>query len=891
MRPVRLEFVGLKSYSERAVIDFSALTGNGLFGIFGDTGSGKSTILDAIFYALYGRFPEERISNDEFINEKAGGIFVDFTFSVSEGGENVLYRVKRELKMKSPSAKTPPSAKGELRKISQGVETAVADNVSSVNEEIEKLLGLSFDQFKKCIVLPQGQFAAFLTLTKAERIKIVSALFDLEKFGRSLGGKIMEKIKTFESAAERKRGQLDGFVTYTSDAVKEAEALFFAARTEYENNVVTFDKISEEFNKYKQNYDRHNLLFENKKRLSAILSKKEWIDNRSAMVSDYHAMLAVTELNKKLSAKRIEEEKARKEAEAAKDRSADSFYELGKILPDVKKLPETETRLAAAKSLYENLKILSTEYEYIEQKRREKKLLTDTYLKADAIVKSYEQKLDESYEESKRISETIAQFDFNRRVSGIIENLTIATQNEIIDDECGFLKWLLSAVTDSAVKDAVSERIQILADMIRNIDVDYSEAIVELYAALNYNDSLTKQMSAIKDDISADEKALSESKAKRQKIIDDGLAIKEQIDIFDGKFKKALEDYTRSSGESVSDGFTAAFSQAEKSSLKLEKYVKELKEKREKLFADSVSYEKEYGFAQKTLSALQDEIRSLEEEILDKLGDKNLAYAELVVNSVGNYETLRKEIDAYNAEKLSLENSIEQLSKDIPSSDYSEEYFKKFKEKLLAAEENKRILYKKYINLEKDSENISQKYKERCIIEKAYREILDEKSVYDRLFEVVRYGRLADFVADEYLSEICADAERTLSVLSSGRYGLRYRGDFFVVDYLSGAIERKTSTVSGGELFLVSLSLALALSSSIIAKSNKPIEFFFLDEGFGSLDGNLVEIVIDSLEKLKSSNFTIGLISHVEALKERIGAKVLVDAPSMIKGSTLTVTA
>ncbi len=125
--------------------------------------------------------------------------------------------------------------------------------------------------------------------------------------------------------------------------------------------------------------------------------------------------------------------------------------------------------------------------------------------------------------------------------------------------------------------------------------------------------------------------------------------------------------------------------------------------------------------------------------------------------------------------------------------------------------------------------------------------------------------------------------------MSSGKYGLRYNGDFFVVDNLNGGMLRKTATVSGGELFLVSLSLALALSASIISKSNKPIEFFFLDEGFGSLDASLVETVVDSLEKLKSSNYTIGLISHVEALKERISAKISVSAPTMLKGSSLIV--
>ncbi|MBQ9081177.1 MAG: hypothetical protein IJY26_00890, partial [Clostridia bacterium] len=83
-------------------------------------------------------------------------------------------------------------------------------------------------------------------------------------------------------------------------------------------------------------------------------------------------------------------------------------------------------------------------------------------------------------------------------------------------------------------------------------------------------------------------------------------------------------------------------------------------------------------------------------------------------------------------------------------------------------------------------------------------------------------------------------------------------------------------TLSGGETFLVSLSLALSLSTAIHQKSLRPIEFFFLDEGFGTLDEELVDTVMDSLEKLKNENFCIGIISHVGELKNRLENKITV---------------
>ena len=95
------------------------------------------------------------------------------------------------------------------------------------------------------------------------------------------------------------------------------------------------------------------------------------------------------------------------------------------------------------------------------------------------------------------------------------------------------------------------------------------------------------------------------------------------------------------------------------------------------------------------------------------------------------------------------------------------------------------------------------------------------------------------------------------------------------------------STLSGGETFLVSLSLALALSAEICARSLRPIEFFFLDEGFGTLDEHLVDVVMDSLDRLKNEHFSIGIISHVEELKHRIERKLLVKKATERHGSQI----
>ena len=145
------------------------------------------------------------------------------------------------------------------------------------------------------------------------------------------------------------------------------------------------------------------------------------------------------------------------------------------------------------------------------------------------------------------------------------------------------------------------------------------------------------------------------------------------------------------------------------------------------------------------------------------------------------------------------------------------------------------------------------------------------------LSSVLRGKALAEYVCEEYLQEITASANQKLSVLMDGRYTLKFENkEFFVEDNFNDGKVRPASTLSGGETFVVSLSLALSISDAISTLSSRNMEFFFLDEGFGSLDAELCSVVVSSLYKLESQNLKIGLISHVSDLAESIKNKVLV---------------
>ena len=150
--------------------------------------------------------------------------------------------------------------------------------------------------------------------------------------------------------------------------------------------------------------------------------------------------------------------------------------------------------------------------------------------------------------------------------------------------------------------------------------------------------------------------------------------------------------------------------------------------------------------------------------------------------------------------------------------------------------------------------------------------------ILDDLDKVIQGNKLVEYVATSQLKYIAIEASKRLKDITKGRYALEIDStlNFVMRDDFNGGIRRSVDTLSGGETFLTSLSLALALSSQIQLKGSAPLEFFFLDEGFGSLDTELLDTVMGSLERLHNDKLSVGIITHVEELKNRVPVKLIV---------------
>jgi exonuclease SbcC len=170
MRPKSLEIEGLQSFRDKQKIDFDALGETGLFGIFGPTGSGKSTILDGITFALYGRVKRAERGTQGIINANFKMAKVTFTFELLKEGIRKTYRVERTYQRKKGSENSCEPKVARLLEITGVGDIPICDKASEVTAGIEELIGLSHDDFTRAVVLPQTfSGVSFLVNAKKKR--------------------------------------------------------------------------------------------------------------------------------------------------------------------------------------------------------------------------------------------------------------------------------------------------------------------------------------------------------------------------------------------------------------------------------------------------------------------------------------------------------------------------------------------------------------------------------------------------------------------------------------------------------------------------------------------------------------------------------------------------
>lgn len=875
MKPKYLEFCGINSFSAKAEIDFEKLLSGGIFGIFGDTGSGKTTILDSMIFALYGRI--DRIKGgvgNEIINYNCDKAYVRFDFETETAEGRKVYRVEREIKRKNSAQSLT------LSEVIGAQIKPISDGVKNTNAKIQEIIGLSFEDFKKCIALPQGEFAQFVKSERGERLKLISRLFGLERYGDLLNARLRERIAEVRSSFDTKEGELRAYAELNSESVSAMQADFARLKEEKAGLDEEYSRFSADFERFKDEYARGKSLKEYRAKLSQLQDRAQEMETLRRLNLLAPKAREIRVLTQKREKRKKDMEGLERTLSSSRERKSADEAELSRLREAFDaaafsaKAEELSAKLASIAYIKQDSESLRKKSEECEKLKREYQVQQLALTKANARLEEIVARESDASKQLSALGEgDLAEF-FSHNFESALLGAEYRRQSKYFSEKQGelharFEEGDLFRWTDEILSEQVARADALLS----SAKSDDAEALLEKFrSGQKVRNELNAALTKFAQEKSRAESAVRECTSKLSQITEEGLRLKAETDSLRERIRQAF------GSENFADAAAAERSllkQREELSARRTDSEKKIQSVSERIRASELAA----GKAEAALIQLQEETQNEAEKLaamLSEAGFRTAEEAEELVLAADRAGDIAKTITEYDNALISARANIQLLQKDGAPREISDEEYSAESEKFSSLSAKKQQVGGALAVYEQRLSDAKQRLEQKRSIEKERDGFKRELDLLSRLQELTRGNKFMEYVASEYLCDISAAATGTLLRLTGGRYFIRYEQGFFVGDNLCGGELRSVNTLSGGETFLVSLSLALALSSAIYAKSLKPIEFFFLDEGFGTLDEKLIDTVMDSLEKLKNSRFCIGLISHVEELKHRIGTKIVV---------------
>lgn len=987
MKPIKLEISGLQSFLEKQIIDFTELTSFGLFGIFGETGSGKSTILDAMILAIYGVIPRTMGRKDNGIrpclNNDSDKISVYFKFKLG----NNTFEITREYKKKfSRKGEEKFETLNPLLKINNDI---VADTVKNVDFILKENFGISVEDFTRSVVLPQGKFSEFLKLKSIDRITMLENIFNLEKYGSNLQEKLKDKFTLIKEQINALDNQIKGKgdisldrlnnykdiekekinelnITLDKKSALEKEfsilkeiKLYSETIEEYDKKLDILSQQNETIKNNKLQVEQHNCAIIFRERLKDIDNLKIDIKNQNELKEI--EILTISNLNTEL--KKINCSKTSIEIELK-----DILHSLKKIdfsigeLDNIRKLFEIGTilnfkiedlqkQIKISNKLEENLSIkkddlfinknilkkLIENYNNLENHDenmlytiKEEIITLKNQLKENQIKKD---KLEEHYLNLNK--ETILQDSLNKDLENLNNEINTIEKN-IKDNILGTLGEQLKdncpcPLCGSNTHPQIAKKVEFKENKSLTILIDTKNKIEKNLALVNSNililNTSIATIGELTPSILIEEKILSSEESF--KLLENKF---NELKLKEIEINKDIISYTKNIEhiETLIENFQKDIKSSKISYDEINIEINKIKNDnniKENINLNNILEEKtQLELKEKE----QRELFSLKIELENKINSLNLKIKDIENNIKLHIQKNEQINEILEIKLMSLKNKDDSLNIDSKKSGFEniinisekiltevdlkaiEEDIKEFQNSLIKYtslkdealkqlnnrsydnvlyEDRKNMLNDIYLletNINSEKTQIETKIK---ILEKAIEEVKDIIIKKDRLIkeldnvellrETLKGKKFVKFLARKKLDYIVFQASKRLRKITRGRYSLSVNQncDFNVIDAFNGNSIRDSSTLSGGETFIVSLVLALALSNQLQLKGNIQLEFFFLDEGFGTLDSDLLDRVISILEDIKGKEkISIGIISHVEDLKIRIPRRLEVSS-------------
>ena len=917
MKPLKLTMSAFGSYAGKNVIDFTGQQ-QGIFLITGDTGAGKTTIFDAITYALYNQTSGGERNGNMMRSQYAKPeteTYVELEF---------LYRGQTYCVRRNPDYKITKTLKnGKIReqKVPHSVELTLPDGTvfpekkNATDAKIIEILGLTADQFSQIVMIAQGDFLKLLYTKSDERKMIFSKLFRTDIYW-----KIQENLR-------RKSMEMDERIQENDRAFEQEKSRIIPLP---ESEEIPLDELVERLReRLKDALKEQNLRRANVEELNKKITKYEEINKL------FVSLKKIRQTGKELEARQVESKECRQQIEnalkadkvlVAEQQNLRQQQEVEQSAQAIEKMRET---LANDQEMFETLKTQLQEVE-AEQKREaadiQKKMLAleQSFPSYEALqnARSEEQQAKKVWEDIEKTSEE----SFHKKEAGIAALKEQQKRQEQVVEQTK-KNWEQTSLSAS--------------ESAKHYEHMYEAFLKEQAGILAENLSAGCPCPVCGSTIHPDPAKLSDhavtelevEQAKKTRA-----AAEEKRDLAYAVFEaeKTEKQKLAQAVEKEEADFVLAQTiakqqrkEAEQNYVSLQKIAEQIREKL--VYPSLAEAKKQYAAMQKALEAAEQEIEKKRRKVSDlaeamntlkgqRLAEeenqktsKKLAvktekeYAKLLEKSgFVSEETyhlailpersrlkLEREEKEYESQCLRQQSEQKLLEKQVSGKTYTDTT--ELNEQLKAEKQALKEAEKTYMELHTAYENDRSVLQNCAVYLEKGKKLESEAQVIKSLSKTAN-GRLSGsakidfetYIQRQYFKQIIHEANKRLLTMSNHQFILKLKEeantgrktneglDLSVYSLVTDS-ERDVKTLSGGESFLAALAMALGLSD-IVERSAGAIhpDMMFIDEGFGSLDAQSRQQAIEVLGKLAGDSRMVGIISHVTELKEQIDRKLVV---------------
>ena len=900
MRPLKLIISAFGPYDSKTEIDLSLLGSKGIFLIAGDTGAGKTSIFDAISFALFGT-ASGKVREPSMLRCKYSSDDTETYVEMEFLHRDCVYNVKRnpEYTRKSKRGDKLIKQKAEAELILP--DKSVISGYKTVNEKIENILGVNFSQFSQISMIAQGDFMRFITEQTKERNRVFREIFSTQKFEicqEKLKSETLELKNKYDSTKSEIENVLLSVETPTGALTADysngyEEVLSEILRIEnadtdelslYNNELKSEEKRLEDLNVVMGKAEQAINI---EKALNDALSFEN--ENRPLLEKSYENVQKALELKKDIAEieKDVHSINSQMDVYERADNLNNKINEYDKLISDNTKmlqksnikLNQLEKEIEEYKNTVERLKNTESEIKEIEFKLKDLERAKNEIIKFQELYKNYNKALND-YNKAK--NEYIASYNKNNEITQIY----LQKERAYFNEQAGLM-----------AKDLKEGQVcPVCGSTIHPKKAELSEN------APSYNELeiLKSQIEAVNSKTSA----LSSEAGKAK-----GIFIS-----FENEIKKGCASVPENTA--VNDIPEIISNEAENNKI-MEQNLTELlnnKKKDEELKIKSAEKSEE---TEKRISAGKEYITKLQNEITYYTAQNKSNREQLeVINKSLIYKNksealnqIKKLSDLKKEHETKIENAqidFDSLNKLIIENDSKIKTLKAQKENLNSYDISALRIERDKITANKN--NLNEK------INLIQNRIFSNKKAYDNIKQKIKYLKeyesrlkiikplsdtangnipgkeritLEAYIQSAYFDMILNRANTRFMIMTDGQYEMKRRTEadnlrsrtgleIDIIDHYTSSV-RSIKSLSGGESFKAALSLALGFSEQVQSSCGGiKIDTMFIDEGFGSLDSQSLEQAVRALLKVTDSNKLVGIISHVSELKERIDKQILV---------------